>query len=79
MASPKLRRVLTLLPKLISEGHRIAIVSKWSPILRILALCLTQRKITFVRIDDAVRMRMSYHQMTLEEREHVNRQLEAAR
>ena len=79
MASPKLRRVLTLLPKLLSEGRRVAVVSKWSAILRILALCLTQRKILFVRIDDTVRMGKNGHQMTPEEREQSHQQLKSVK
>ena len=79
MASPKLRRVLTLVPKLVSEGRRVAVVSKWSPILRVLALCLTQRKILFVRIDDTVRMGRNGHQMTPEEKEQCIRRQESVR
>lgn len=79
MASPKLRRVLTLVPKLVSEGRRVAVVSKWSTILSVLALCLTQRKILFVRIDDAVRVGRNGHQMAPEAKEQLIHRLESVR
>ncbi|KAK8789687.1 hypothetical protein WA171_001778 [Blastocystis sp. BT1] len=50
-ASGKLRYLLSLLPSLLEQGHRVLLFSQWVTILNIISLCLQQRHISFYRID----------------------------
>ena len=53
-ASVKLRSLLDLTTRLLSEGHRILVFSQWVMILNIIALALESRHIPFLRIDGQV-------------------------
>jgi len=50
-ASPKMDRLRTLLPELISEGHRILIFSQWTMCLDLLACLMETLSLKFCRLD----------------------------
>mmetsp|Transcript_906 Transcript_906/g.1726 ORF Transcript_906/g.1726 Transcript_906/m.1726 type:complete len:425 (+) Transcript_906:121-1395(+) len=50
-ASAKMERLRTLVPKLVSEGHRVLLFSQWTRLLDILEMLMEKLDLEFMRLD----------------------------
>jgi SWI/SNF-related matrix-associated actin-dependent regulator 1 of chromatin subfamily A len=56
LASSKFDFLLDLLPKLVSDGHRMLIFSQWTSILDVLELLMEQLELPFLRLDGSTQV-----------------------